>query len=593
METGDARRNPAGYWVGVALLLLAAALLAGLMHPIKSHSGRLSAQVWQLPIYAAWSLMRMTAAYIVSLIFSLSVGIYAASRPRAARMIIPILDILQSIPIVTFFPAALAVAVSLLGGGRFGMEVAAIFLVFTGMAWNMAFSVYYSVKAIPHDTLECAESFGIRGTQRLFTITIPSCIPGLLYNSILSWSAGWFALTACEILTVGNKNVSLPGLGSFIANAESSKNPFIMGLIGVGALLTVVVGLEIFVWRPLISWAQRFRNEMTVSTASRDSGLLEWYQRGRLPRFFVRTTIMPLNQLANRVIAMVHGTTRRAIMPRKETPGVLAKIWNASQRFIGWAAIAGIAIGGGYFVFSTIAGHFPPIVKYLPAALALSFARIALAYLLSLAWTIPLVLWAYRYPRILRGISSVAQVLASLPAISLTFLVVYVFVIRLHLGRTWGVELAGEFLLMNGVQWYILFNMLGGVSRMPGDLLEACDAMGLSRWMKFRTLLLPAILPSLLTGTITAFGGGWNTLVFSESISYAGKYYHVLGIGWLLDVASDSASAGHYSGPLTSQDRMALLMISIGALILFIVTVNRLLWRPLQAWAADRFRFEY
>ena len=591
--TKDAQRNSAGYWVGLLLLLLATAFLAGVLHHPGRHYSRVSSVIWQLPVDAAWSVMRMVSAYILSLAFALSVGIYAASRPKSARFIIPILDILQSVPIVTFFPAALAVAISLMGGGGFGLNVAAIILVFTSQAWNMAFSVYESLQAIPRDIHECAEALGIRGSQRLLTITIPSCIPGLLYNSIVSWTAGWFALTACEILTVGNKNVSLPGLGSFIANANNSQNPFVMGLIGVVALLLVVVGIEIFIWRPLGVWAQRFRYEMTVSTMSRDSALLRWYQQGRFPRFLSRVLVVSLNRMVNAVFSRVRGSSLRAILPRRESPGRAAKIWFMAIRVAFWLSAAAVTAGGIYYGIHTIRGHYPPLARYIPLAIGESFVRIMLAYLLSLAWTVPLVLWAYRKPRLLRGLSSISQILASLPAISLTFLVINIFVIHLNLGHFWGVEIAGEILLMNGVQWYVLFNMLGGLSRVPGDLIEACHAMGMSRWKKFRYLLLPVIMPSLLTGTVTAFGGGWNTLIFSEAIQYAGHQYNVMGIGWLLNVASGSASPGRYSGPLTSQQQGALLLLGVGALMIFIVVVNRLVWRRLQSWASDRFRIDY
>ncbi len=591
--TTDAQRSSVGYWVGLVLLLLGAAFLAGVLHHPSPHYSHASGVIWRLPVDAAWSVLRMVAAYILSLAFALIVGIYAAGRPRSARFIIPILDILQSIPIVTFFPAALAVAVDLMGGGKLGMNIAAILLVFTSMAWNMAFSVYENIRAIPRDIQECAEAMGIRGTQRLLTISIPSCVPGLLYNSIVSWTAGWFALTACEILTVGNKSTALPGLGSFIASANNSKNPFVMGLLGVGVLLTVVVGIEIFIWRPLGVWAQRFRYEMTVSTMSRDSALLRWYQQGRFPRFFSRVLVVSLHRLANVIFNRMRGSSLRMILPRREAPGHAARAMAGAVRVVGWAVAAGVCIGGLYYGISTLQGHYSPLVKYIPLAIGLSFIRIAVAYLLSLMWTVPLVLWAYRKPRILRGLSSVAQVLASLPAISLTFLVINIFVIHLRLGHFWGVEIAGEILLMNGVQWYVLFNMLGGLSRIPGDLIEACDAMGLSRWKKFRNLLAPAILPSLLTGTVTAFGGGWNTLVFSEAIQYAGRQYSVMGIGWLLDVASGSALPGHYAPPLSSHQQGALLLVGAGALMIFIVIFNRLVWRRLQAWASDRFRIEY
>ena len=581
------KHGKASYWIATLLVLMVAAVLAGLLHPVHISRVKVAPEIWQLPIDALWSLWRMFAAYVISLIFALSVGIYAARRPKSARIIIPILDILQSIPIVTFFPAALGIAIRIFGGGRFGFEVAAVVLIFTSMAWNMAFSVYDSVRAIPHDTIECADSFGIRGYQRLFTITIPACIPGLLFNSILSWAAGWFALTACEILPVNN--ATLPGLGSFIQHAQNSFNPLLMGIVGVAALFTVVIGLEIFIWRPLGVWAERFRYEMTVSTLSRDPrGILGWYRHGFLPHLMMRYIVTPLNIGVNAVISNVRGSAQKIVIPRMEVPGLPARTWFFVIRFMGWGLVAVLFGFGIFHVYKIISGNIPiSYAKQIPEVIAFSYMRIVVAYLFSVAWTVPLVLWAARHPKALRAISSVSQILASLPAISLTFLVVDIFIIKLKLGYL-GIELACLFLLMNGVQWYVLFNMLGGVSKIPGDLIEATSAMGLSKWQKFRNLMLPAMLPSLLTGSLTAFGGGWNTLIFSESISYAGNYYHVPGVGWMLDVASGQTSSTLHPAQLSS-----LLLLTIGALIGFIVIVNVLVWKRLQRWAAEKFRLDY
>lgn len=584
------------YWIGgLSLVVLFAAILAGLIHPLHQPRLAIPVRLWWLPVDVAESLLRMIGAYLLSLIFALAVGTYVTRHARAERIIIPILDILQSIPIVTFFPAALAVAVDFFGGGRLGFEFAAVVLIFTSMAWNMAFSVYESIVLLPPEVHECAQSFGIRGVQRFVAIILPACIPGLLYNSILSWTAGWFALTACEILTISTQNVTLPGIGSFLANAANSSHPIVYNLIGVSVLLAVVTGIEFFVWRPLGVWAERFRYEMSVSTLSRDpGGIAGWYQRGRLPRLLMRAVIGPLNRGVNSLLRHLKRPAPRATVPRVEKPGKSVRVLDMVQRATGWAVLAGIVGGGVYYLRAIVSHPLPPLVWDIPAAIGLSFLRITAAYLLGLLWTVPMVIWAFKRPRALRALSSVAQILASMPAIALTFVAVGVFVLHSPFGPHWGVQLAGLVLLMNGVQWYVLFNMLGGVARIPGDLIEACDAMGLSRMMRWRKLILPAILPALFTGTITAFGGGWNTLIFSESILYANHYYHVLGIGWLLDVASTGQNPPIPSGTtLPPHEAGGLLLCAVGLLIVAIVLVNRLVWKRLKAWALDRFRIEY
>ena len=593
-EIPHIRRFSVGYWIGTALVLLAAAILAGVLHPFNQVKSHLPASVWQLPKDAAWSFSRMVEAYILSLLFAVSVGVYAYNNLRDRRLILPILDILQSIPIVSFFPAALAVAVWLFGGGRVGFEIAAIVLIFTGMSWNMAFSVYESLIMMPRETIECAESFGIRGAQRFFTITLPVCVPGLLYNSIVSWAAGWFALTACEILSVNNRNVTLPGIGSFLQEAANSKtHPLELNICGVAVLLSIILMMEFFVWRPLAVWAERFRYEVAVSSITRgNTGILGWYQRGRLPQMFVNHMVFPLNRGVNAMIRYTRGSTKKLVLPRLEVPSLITRLWSNIQRFAGWLLIAAIVIGGGFYVFHILHRHLlPPLAEKIPAYIGFSFLRILIAYVLSLLWVVPAVLWARTRPRTFRLLSSVSQTMAGLPPIALTFIVISIFVEHLHLGY-WGVEAAGMVLLMNGVQWYVLFNMLGGIAKIPGDLKEVCNAMGLNRRQQWKNLVIPAILPSLFTGTITAFGGGWNTLIFSECITYSGHTYKLPGIGWLLNVASGSALPP--SGkPLSPAQAQALLFAGVGCLIVLIVVLNRLLWKRLQAWAADRFRLDY
>ncbi len=590
----DFKKLRAGYWLGAALLLLFAAVLAGVLHPMGIHRVHLPPSVGQLPLDAAWSLERRVSAYILSLVFAISVGIYAARNMRARKIILPILDILQSIPIVTFFPAALAVAVRLFGGGRLGFEIGAIILIFTGMAWNMAFSVYESLIMVPRETIECAESFGIRGAQRLFTVTLPVCVPGLLYNSIVSWAAGWFALTACEILSVNNQNVTLPGIGSFLQQAANSQtHPLELNLCGVAVLLVIILLMEAFIWRPLAVWSERFRFEVAVSSITRgNTGILGWYQYGWLPRTFVNRIILPLNKGVNLLIRYTRGSAQKLVLPRIEVPTLVIRLWSNIQRFAGWLLLIAIAGAGGFYAIHIFHNHLlPPLAKKIPEYIGFSFLRILTAYTLSMLWVVPAVLWARTRPRIFRLLSSISQTMASMPPIALTFIVVSIFVEHLKLGY-WGVEAAGMVLLMNGVQWYVLFNMLGGIAKIPGDLTEACGAMGLSRRQQWRHLVIPAILPSLFTGTITAFGGGWNTLIFSEFITYAGKIYRLHGIGWLLNVASGAALPPSGT-PLPVPQAQALLFIGVAGLIVLIVTLNRLLWKPLQAWSADRFRLDY
>ncbi len=589
------KRIHVGYWIGLVVLILAAAVIVGPFRPSEHHFFVLPPKVYKLPYYAWCSFLRMALAYAISLVFAVATGMYAARHKRAERIIVPLLDILQSIPIVSFFPAALGLAVALFGGGRFGFEIAAVVLIFTSMAWNMAFAVYASVIAIPRDTWECAEGFGIRGMQRFVTITFPLCVPRLLYNSILSWTAGWFALTACEILAFNDRNVALPGIGTFIGRAANSHHPILYSILGIATLLSVVVLMEIFMWRPLVFWAERFRYEMSASTLSRErTGVAAWYQHGQIPRLLAGYVFSPMNRGMNFIVGAVRGRTRNLVLPRIEPPPVVQRVYNAGVRIFGGLVLLFLLVVGGFYFYHIFDGHIPPLAAGIPIFLGESFLRIVIAYLLSLAWTIPVVCLVYRRPRAMRALSSISQTLASVPSIALTFVAVGFFVFVLHIHGRLGVETSCMFLLMDGVQWYVLFNLLGGASQLPGDMIEAADSMGITGWRRFKALLVPALLPSLFTGTITAFGGGWNTLIFAESLQYGSHYFHLPGLGWMLDVASSGSNPPISGGvPLGQKASAALLLLGVISLIVFIVLLNRMLWKPLQRWAADRFRMDY
>jgi len=494
-------------------------------------------------------------------------GYIAATSKRAERVMMPLLDILQSVPVLGFFPAATFVFVRLAHGGRLGFEMASIFLIFTSQAWNIAFGVYEAITTVPQDSLDAMASFGIRGLRRFRMLYLPACVPKLVYNSILSWAGGWYFLIACEIITDGPMSHPLPGLGTFLTRAsDQGKTGWI--LAGIAVLVGIIVFMDVFIWRPLGAWAEKYRYEFSASTV-RHSLALDFWRRspfGRALRAVGRAVMRPLDRSIDK------------LSPPVAEEGAASTI----RRAIGFAVmvvisafVALLLFRAGRALAETLRFPWPGEARQIPLAIVASFFRLLAAYALSLLWTVPLTAIAADRPRLMRVVQPLAQIGASVPATALFPLIVAV-VVR-HLG---GKEVASVLLVLTGMQWYILFNLIGGAQQIPGDLKEATHSLGLRGMRYFKTLLLPAMLPSLVTGSITGWGGGWNALIVSEYFVYEKKPIEVFGIGALLDHATYGGSS-------------AMTVLTLFSMVTVIVLMNRLFWRRAYARAADRFKVEY
>jgi NitT/TauT family transport system permease protein len=561
---------------GAVSILIVAALLAlffGFRNYVPVlHGPKLSISARHLPYYALCSFNRMLAAYMLALLFSIAYGMAAARGRMWERVMIPAIDIAQSVPVVGFFPAAVYFFVALAHGSRLGVEMAAVFLIFTSQAWNLALGVFESMRTIPDDSREVLEAFGASGWLRFRKLSLPACVPKLVYNSILSWVAGWYFLIACEIITAGPSTYRLPGLGSFLMEAANRGRNGEMAL-GLLALLLIIVLMDLVVWQPLSVWAEKFRYEFTAGAeAERSLGML--HAIGLLgPNVYraVRLVVRPL-------VVMVQGLLD-AIPPlgprsRERVAGV-ARV----------AAFAALIVFVGVFIYALIRGFdallrsllgpWPKEVRQIPAATVASTIRMVIAYALSLGWTLPCALAAADNPRFKRWLSPVAEIVGSMPATAL-FPVIVVFVIHV----TGGMNLASILLILTGMQWYLLFNLLAGVNQIPEELKEAVRAYRLSKWATWRKLDVPALVPSIVTGSITAWGGGWNALILSEYFVYRGHTYKVLGLGALLDVATYE----------TGNNLMILL--SLLSMVVVVIGLNRLLWRRLYKVATERYRFD-
>lgn len=525
----------------------------------------------------SYSFLRMAAAYGLSLAFALSYGYYAATSRTGERLLIPILDILQSVPILGFFPAAIGLFVAALPNSPLGPNLASVFLIFTSMSWNMAFGVYESLKSLPTEIREATDSFGARGWQRVRDVLFPATVNRLVYNSVLSWTAGWYFLVAAEFISTASSSTTLPGIGTFLlTNAAAPGDPTALA-IGLAFLVALIVFLDLAMWRPLARYAEKFRYDTTPSGEA-DGEVLGG-----------RSRIAPLRRAAGLVVR-----------------GVRTGVTRLGSPFVGLAGASGRARGSGpvargalrYGVLGTIlvlvwlllitlsvsvvhvfTGPIDAMVRgqidQLPLALSESMGRVLGAYVICVAISLPLAILLYRRPTFSRVGLPVVEVVASVPATALFPL--FIFALLADIGP----QVTAVLMLMTGMVWYLFFNILSGLRGIPPDLVEAARSYGLQRREYYRRLVLPAIMPAFITGSITAFGGGWNTLIIAENLHYGPtQSLQVLGIGDLLDVGN----LEHGGYPL--------MVAALFALILAVITVNELIWKPLYRRAVERYRMD-
>ena len=523
----------------------------------------ISRSPWKLPVYAGYSLLRMTIAYGLSLAFTLVYGYVAAYNPKAERFLIPLLDVLQSIPVLSFLPGVMLAMIALFPRRQLGVEIGAIVLIFTGQVWNMAFSFYASLKSIPREMQEAARIYRFSWWQRFTEVELPFAAIGLVWNSMMSVAGGWFFLMACEMFPLGQRDFRLPGLGSYLQTAASAGDKQSI-VWGVATMIGVIVLLDQFVWRPVIAWAEKFKVEQVEGTD--------------LPRSWVLNLLRHSRSLAY-LRKMIWRPTRESLMAHFAHVHV-ASSHRAAATWKTWVArIAGVAAVGliAYAVVRVVllmAGLNHSQAGQLAFALGATFLRVNATLLIGAAWTIPAGVAIGFSPRLARVAQPLAQIAASVPATAL-FPVILLVLIRLG----GGLGIGSIVLLLLGTQWYILFNVIAGAMAIPTDLKEACSVFGLKGWERWRKLILPGIFPYLLTGLVTASGGAWNASILAEYVHFKGQIFSTIGLGALISQASD--------------DRNFRLLIASTILMSgVVVTVNRLVWRRLYALAETRFRLE-
>ncbi|MCC7353672.1 MAG: ABC transporter permease subunit [Anaerolineae bacterium] len=522
----------------------------------------ISLSPWALPWFGALSVGRMMAAYVLSLLFALIYGYVAANNRRAEQLLMPLLDVLQSVPILSFLPVVL-LGFSAFLSQNVAKELASIVLIFTSQAWNLTFSWYQSLTTVPRELREASRIFRLTPWLRFRKLELPFAAVGLIWNSVMSWAGGWFFLMAAEIFTVGNKDYRLPGLGAYLQEAANQGDLRALAW-GLGTLVLIIVLLDQFIWRPLLTWSDRFKLEMVGSEEVPASWFYNVWHTSRLASFVTTVVVRRIVQRLD--AAMQH---RFSIREGDPSPSSLNRM-----RYLAWVLFAALLVYGGLraaeMLFQLPLGQWRAIGL---GAIATS-ARVMAALLIALAWTIPVGVAIGTNPNLSSLLQPVVQVVASIPA---TALFPFLLLFLMHLPG--GLNLAAVTLMLMGTQWYLLFNIIAGAMTIPQDLKYSAALLGLRPWQRWRTLILPALFPFLITGSITATGGAWNASIVAEYTHFGGHIHQTIGLGALI---AEATNAGDYH----------LLLAATLSMILLVVLINRVFWRRLYRLAEERYRLE-
>ena len=524
-----------------------------------------------LPRYALFSLSRGVTALLISYLFALGFGWTAAKSRAAERLLLPLLDILQSIPVLGFLPGLVLGLMSLFPTRNVGLELAAILMIFTAQAWNLALSFYSSLKSLPVPLRDACQVAGWRPSRTFWDLEVPAAAQGLVWNGMLSMAGGWFFLMVNEAFRLGGRDYRLPGIGSYMSVALDQGNVPAMAL-AILAMVAMIVCLDQLLWRPLVVWVEKFRLDESGGSPEPSSWVLEFLRRARLPRRAAvlqlrayrsaRQAARPLERPFRAVGPVILRAPRRALehpVARKVGGGLLA------------AALAALATFGVWRLWLLVGRLGSGEWGELLAAAALTFSRVMGAVLLSTVWALPAGVVIGRSPRIARALQPVIQVVASFPAPMLFPIVILLFE-RIGVGLGVG---AVALMVLAG-QWYILFNVISAVAAIPQQLKDATAAFRLPRFARWRVLYLPAAFPALVTGWVTAAGGAWNGSIVAEYIEAGGTLRTTRGLGSLI-----SDATAHANFPLLAG--------GIALMSLIVVGWNRVVWRSMMEWARSRF----
>lgn len=552
-------------WIDLVLLLSFFGLVYAVIGLAHRWTGELRPTIdidlspWALPKYTIYSLSRGLIAYALSLIFTLVYGYWAAKDAVAGKVLIPLLDILQSVPVLGFMPGLILALVALFPSTNIGLELAAVIMIFTGQAWNMTFSFYHSLKSIPADLSETSTIYSFNWRQRFRWLELPFSAIGLVWNSMMSMAGGWFFLMINEAFVLGDKDFRLPGIGSYMSVAVAQGNTQAM-ILAIAAMIIMIVVLDQLLWRPVVAWAQKFRLEEGGYEESVSSWFLNWLRRSELVEW-VQNLFARAEAHGHKVVSK----PRAQAAPQQQS---------GTTKMISHAAVVILIL---VMLFGTV-----KLVRLLVVvsgndwagifvAAGLTLARVLTATILGTLWALPAGLAIGLSPRLSRIFQPIVQVAASFPA-PMLFPAVIALLALLNVPLGWGSIL----LMMLGTQWYILFNVVAGAMAVPADMKEAARSFNLSRWQRFSDVYLPAVFPYLVTGWVTAAGGGWNASIVAEFVSFKGQTLSSLGLGARITQAASAAN-------------FPVLAAAIIVMSMVVVIFNRTVWRRLYRLAQERF----
>ncbi|WP_454813061.1 ABC transporter permease [Labrys neptuniae] len=548
----------------IALIALVLHGAAAMRTPLDALSGApISLDPARLPEYALRTTLRMFAAIIASLVFTFVVATLAAKSRRAELIIIPALDILQSVPVLGFLTFTVTFFMGLFPGSQLGAECASIFAIFTSQAWNMAFSFYQSLRTVPGDLDEVSRGFRLSGWQRFWRLEAPFAAPGLIWNTMMSMSGGWFFVVASEAITVGNTTVQLPGIGSFLALAIDQKNFVAVGW-AVATMGILIMLYDQLLFRPVVAWADKFRVEQTASQQRPRSWVYDLIRHTRL----VKRLIAPLAWIWQRLMLVRIGRSDKAsFRSGRATSPLIDRLWLGLVLAVtAW----GIWVAIAYMRQSL---SWSDVLEALGGGLATLLRVIVLIAVASLIW-VPIGVLIGLRPALAERVQPLAQFLAAFPA---NVLFPFAVIAIVATGASPDIWLSP--LMVLGTQWYILFNVIAGASAFPTDLREAASVYQIRSWTWWRRVILPGIFPYYVTGALTASGGSWNASIVAELVSWGNTKLEAYGLGSYIARATE---AGDFPR----------VVLGIAVMSLFVTLFNRLLWRPLYVFAERRLRLD-
>ncbi|MCH9644071.1 MAG: ABC transporter permease subunit [Gammaproteobacteria bacterium] len=560
------------YWDMVALILVMAVIVLlgwGAKAMLgQYHLGQqipISLDVSNLPYYSLRTVLRMLIALVCSLVFTFVFGAWAAKSRQAERLIIPIIDILQSVPVIGFLTIAVANLVVVFNGSMLGPELASIFAIFTAQVWNMALSFYQSLKTMPKEMDEAARMFQLSAWQKFWRVEVPFAMPGLLWNTMMSMSSSWIFLVASEAITVANQNITLPGVGSYLALAISKAN--MHAVIYVIITMVIVIALyDQLLFRPLVAWSEKFKVEEGTDDDVAESWLLNLFQRADFFQY-IGTFFAAFGDIVVNFKLFRKRAIRRRMQVRKPVRLMFVVAWN----LIILAAVLVAAYILWHYIFASVSLHEAIHVVFLGSITAL---RVFVLIIVSSIIWVPVGVWVGLNPRLSQIVQPIAQFLAAFPA-NLLFPLFVIMIQTYHLN----VNIWTSPLMLLGTQWFILFNVIAGTLTIPKNLKQAVGTLNVRGWLWWKRLVLPAVFPYYITGAITAAGGAWNVSILAEVISWGHTTLRATGLGAYLDRVT---AAGDFP-----RETLGIVVMSI-----FVLVINHLVWRPLYNLAEQKYKIK-